>query len=389
MPRDTDDAAWEEAGAAYERWRQRQQASAPDSPLKLDWIDDIQPCLDVRDFVQGVLIEQSAVVVYGESNAGKTFWTTDLALHVAYGLTWRDRRVEQGGVIYCVLEGGAGFRNRVAAWRKRHGVKPGQGQFAAIQCGLNLLDPNADTPRLVEAIKAAAAKLGVPVKLVVIDTLSRALAGGNENAPDDMGALVANMDTIRAETGACVAFIHHCGKDAAKGARGHSLLRAAIDTEIEVVAAEATGAKSATVVKQRELKKGDVFGFVLEVEELGTNRHGEAVTTCVVLSTEVTVPPRKQKKQSQGDAAANAAFRYLCDLIASEGQPLPRLNGFPSDPMLRGVPLKRWREECRSRGLCNAETDNGQHRAITKAIDALANTGRVACRELWVWNPRP
>ncbi len=51
-----------------------------------------------------------------------------------------------------------------------------------------------------------------------------------------MGALVRCMDLIRQETGACVLFVHHSGKDAAKGARGHSLLRAAIDTEIEVKA---------------------------------------------------------------------------------------------------------------------------------------------------------
>jgi RecA-family ATPase len=58
---------------------------------------------------------------------------------------------------------------------------------------------------------------------VVIDTLSRALAGGNENAPDDMGALVINTDKVRQLTGAALIYIHHSGKDAALGARGHSL----------------------------------------------------------------------------------------------------------------------------------------------------------------------
>ena len=84
--------------------------------------DDIEPVLDANDFVQGVLMEGSAAVTYGESNAGKTFWTTDLALHVAAGKEWNGRRVEQGGVVYCVLERGIGFRNRVAGWRSAHGV---------------------------------------------------------------------------------------------------------------------------------------------------------------------------------------------------------------------------------------------------------------------------
>jgi KaiC/GvpD/RAD55 family RecA-like ATPase len=372
-----------------QQWLHERLINPSSSPaLKLDLIDDIKPCLDVSDFVQGLLLEKSAAVVYGESNAGKTFWATDLSLHVAYGLVWNGRRVEQGGVVYCCLEGSRGFCNRVAAWQLAHGVKQGQGKFAAIQSALNLLDPRADTPLLVKAIQEATAKLGMPVKLVVIDTLSRALAGGNENAPDDMGALVRNMDAIRAETGACVMFIHHCGKDAAKGARGHSLLRAAVDTEIEVVADEQGKAKSATVVKQRELKKGDAFEFELDVHVLGQNRHGEDVTTCIVTHTGITVRKRN-KKQDQGEAAANSAYRYLCDLIVAEGKPLPGTPGFPSDRMLRGVPLKRWREECRSRCICSAESENGQNRAITKAIDALTTSRRVACRDLWVWVTKP
>jgi RecA-family ATPase len=51
------------------------------------------------------------------------------------------------------------------------------------------------------------------------------MAGGNENAPDDMGALVRNIDRLRAETGAAVLLVHHTGKDTSRGARGHSLAR--------------------------------------------------------------------------------------------------------------------------------------------------------------------
>lgn len=251
--------------------------------LPLLWLDQIEPVLDAQDFVQGVLVQNSAIVAYGAPNAGKTFWVTDLALHVAAGERWNGRRVDQGGVIYCVLEGGNGFRNRVSAWRDRH--KEGRARrvpFAAIPSALNLLDRDADTDPLIEAIRAAAAQLGVPIKLVVIDTLSRALAGGNENAPDDMGALVRNMDLVRQETGAAVLFVHHSGKDAARGARGHNIVLGAIDTEIEVVSDEDSGLRTATVSKQRDLPKGAVFGFQLEMVTVGQNQHGEDVTTCLV-----------------------------------------------------------------------------------------------------------
>ena len=166
---------------------------------------------------------------------------------------------------------------------------------------------------------------------MVVDTLSRALAGGNENSSEDMGALVQNMDAIRAETGACVLFIHHTGKDQARGARGWSGLRAAIDTEIEVVADERAGIATATVVKQRDMPKGSAFGFRLETVVLGRNRHGEDVTTCVVEPTGLDASRPAKGARLSGDQVA--ALRVLQDAIAEHGR-----NGTPRRPALASCP---------------------------------------------------
>lgn len=365
-------------GATHKEAR-HEAPQPPGDGLPLVWFDDIEPLLDAKDFVQGVLVEQGSVVVYGESNAGKTFWTTDLSLHVAAGAEWNGRRVEQGGVIYCVLEGGAGFRNRVAAWRTVKGLQ--SIPFAAIPASLNLLDPAADTPRLIEAIKGAAAKIGMPVKLVVIDTLSRAMAGGNENAPDDMGALVQNMDTIRMETGACVVFIHHSGKDQAKGARGHSLLRAAIDTEVEVVASEGDD-KSATIVKQRELKKGDVFGFTLKVVELGENRHGEKVTTCLVEPKEAGQPSGQNgtKRRLKLSPGGSLGVRALHIAMGKKGAHLPPLSEYPRDTV--AVSATEWRDEYYQ--LKGGSADANKH-AFNRAETELLAQNVITQRNGLVW----
>ena len=71
------------------------------------------------------------------------------------------------------------------------------------------------------------------VALVVVDTLARAMTG-NENPPDDMGKFVAACGRIREACEGHVLIVHHSGKDLAKGARGHSSLRAATDVELEV-----------------------------------------------------------------------------------------------------------------------------------------------------------
>ena len=347
-----------------------------DDVFRLTFFDDIQIVNDAKDFVQGLITEGAASVIYGESNAGKTFWATDLALHISAGRTWNRRRVEQGGVVYCVLEGGIGFRNRVAAWRQEiAGDTPAR--FAAIESAVNLLSPDADTPKLTLTIKHAAEALEMPVKLVVVDTLSRALSGGNENSPEDMGALVVNMDSIRAATGAHIMFIHHSGKDAAKGARGHSLLRAAIDTEIEVVAEAGTDRKTASVVKQRDLKKGDVFEFTLKTITIAKNIHDEDITTCLVEHSENPNPAAVNRSLS-GDAGR--ALEVLTTLIATSGQ-----TGHDGTPLnVPSVPADWWRERFYASAKPGADAE-AKKKAFRRAADRLVECRKVATSNNRVW----
>lgn len=356
----------------------------PSDPLPLVYFDAIAPSLDTHDFVEGVLLDRSAIVIYGESNSGKTFFATDLALHVAAGIAWRGRAVEQGGVVYVALEGSAGFANRIAVWRNEIAGDM-RVCFAAICQSINLLDPQADADRLVAAVKEAATAFEMPVRLIVIDTLSRALAGGNENAPDDMGALVMNMDHVREQTGAAVMFIHHSGKDQAKGARGHSLLRAAIDTEIEVVATDGP-VRTATVVKQRELEKVGAFGFQLRVVELGNNKRGKPVTSCVVEGLDeghtaaAVLSPRLK-------GHVRRALDVLHDLLAESGK-----GGYPGVPSgCPSIPEEWWRERFYDRTASDGKDDvsqNGKRMAFNRAAQDLCDRRLVGINKGRVWSIR-
>jgi len=353
------------------------------------WFEEITPILDVNDFVQGLLMTGSGIVVYGPSNCGKTFWATDLALHIAAGINWNGRRVTQGGVLYCVLEGGVGFRNRVAAWKEEHGVGDDNLPFAVVPSQLNLLQPEADTAPLIAAIRLASEQMGQPVVLVIIDTLARAMAGGNENAPDDMGRLVMNMDRIRAETGAAVMFVHHTGKDQSRGARGHSSLQAAIDTEIEVFHEADGDLRIARVVKQREFRRGDVFRFKLCIVELGHNRHGELVSSCVVEAAD---------EQSDGTDLASRglvghsklALDILKRLLEAEGQ-----EGHPGVPHgISSVPESLWRRQFyngvtpATKGQTKRKSAEGdaKRRAFHRAASALITRKivRVGSGQVWL-----
>ena len=233
------------------------------------------------DFVEGLLTEGGASVVYGPSNVGKSFWILDLAVHVASGQMWRDDvEVDQGCVVYVALEGSNGLRNRLEALR-REGLLSGDAPLFVCVSPVSLLE-HGHSGMLAQSVKEAASQSSLPCRLVVIDTMARAMAGGNENAGEDMGAAVASIDAIRAATGAHVCVIHHCGKDEAKGARGHSSLRAAVDTEIEVFRPDGERVSTVRVTKQRDLEPGEPMPFTLKQVELGTNRRGKPITSCVV-----------------------------------------------------------------------------------------------------------
>lgn len=236
-------------------------------------MNDIKLDTDREALIDDYLDQNTLSIMYGEPNSGKTFAALDMAFHIAAGIPWNGKNVKQGAAFYVAAEGGRGVLDRVLALKKQHGLTEDDyiPLFIA-PCGVDLRTPNADTKPLIDAILS----YGIPAAIIVIDTLSRALAGGNENDSVDMGAFVKNCDRIREATKAAVMIIHHSGKDTAKGARGHSLLRAAVDTEFEIAEDQLR------TRKQRDMEMLAPLPFKLRVQELGVNHRGKAITSCTV-----------------------------------------------------------------------------------------------------------
>jgi hypothetical protein len=318
------------------------------------------------DFVEGTFCDGQMAVVYGESGVGKTFLVSYLAMCVSLGWTWHGREVERGGVIYIAGEGGAGLQHRITAFRQHHGIdKTAGAQIAIIPTGVNFRD-GREVDGLIEIMREAAPRLGGRVRLLVVDTLSRAIAGGNENSPDDMGALVAGADRLRAATGVHVLFIHHSGKDDSKGARGHSLLRAAVDSEFKVERpGDSGGVITMTATKQRDLEcDGKPIAFKLRPVELGKNRRGKPITSCVVESVET--PPSKNKRLPDD---AQKALTILRGMLPENGD---------DDA---AIPMEDWR-----RAVCAAwKRDGFDNRAtlrkkFLRARDVLAAARSIEIR---------
>ena len=250
-------------------------------PFPITRAGDMFGIAEAADFVEGLLTDGGASVVYGPSNCGKSFWSLDLAAAVATGRDFRDElECEQGAVVYVALEGTHGARNRIEALKRANRLTPDAPLYLCFY-PVSLLE-RGHAARLAETVRHAAEQSALPCRLVVIDTLARAMAGGDENKGQDMGTAVESIDAIRAATGAHVMVIHHCGKDEARGARGHSSLRAAVDTEIEISRPDGETISTVRVTKQRDLPPGEAMPFSLVPLTLGTDRRGKPITSCTV-----------------------------------------------------------------------------------------------------------
>lgn len=339
--------------------------------------EDVEPSLHANDFVERLLVTGAMSVLYGQSNCGKTFFALDIALHVARGATWFDREITQGPVLYLALEGGHGIRNRIVAYRTEHDLDDAVLPFYVVPQSLNLLDPAGDLAAIIKTAEELAAIAGVKLTLIVVDTLSRAMAGGNENAPEDMTALVAAGDYLRKATGAHVMWVHHSGKDEARGARGHSSLRAATDTEIEVISDD--NGRRAEVRKQRDLEGGDTIQFELHSVELGTNHRGKTVTSCVVRSPESGGSAKRDPGRNL-TGHTRRAYEVLNDTLAAEGQ-----SGFSGTPgRILSIPDSRWREQFYASAMPGAEAD-ARKKAFRRASDNLIQRKLVALNGGRVW----
>jgi hypothetical protein len=207
--------------------------------------------------IEGVFDVGAMSALVGASGAYKTGIAIDWAGHIGTGMAWRGHAVRKGVALYLAVEGGRGIAERFEAWRQHNGVSADDGDVYVIPEPIDLAHGEADAKLLLERI----AGIG-RVDFIVADTLSRALAGGDENSSKDMGGLVHNCDLIRGEIGAHICVLHHLGKDETRGARGHSLLKAALDTELMATKAGRIGTLELT--KQRDGLDGTRWGFAIE-----------------------------------------------------------------------------------------------------------------------------
>jgi hypothetical protein len=329
-------------------------------------------------FLVDKYLQPSAMtVVYGASGSGKTFFVLNLALHIALGRSWNERNVMQGLVIYVAAEGGWGIKKRIKAFKDYHKVN--DGPFVLVPCPINLLDPKTDVKELLEIVKTYEAKFGLKSSMIVIDTLARAMSGGNENSSEDMGAFVENIGSLQNATGAHLLVIHHSGKDVAKGARGHSSLKAATDTEIEI------HNLTAKMTKQRDADLAPAIGFKLEQIVIGHQPNGQPVYSCVVLPSHSSAVKDFSKPQLESHRLTGKGYKALQMALDWNPQPAPDDLDLGDDALV--VSVEDWREQFYKLAYPGETKVKSWNVAFTRMVKELVSLGYVKTNDSLAWIP--
>lgn len=238
--------------------------------------------------VHEVLPGTGLCALYGPPGSGKTFLMLDLCIALASGEPWFGHAVpEPVSVVYIALEGQRGFGQRLNAWTIDHGEPlPDRLRFLTQPFDLRSTQDVHDLCKTV-------LKLSGQGGLIVIDTLSRAAPGVDENSAIDMGELIAACARIQEKTSGVVMVVHHTGKSDGKGLRGHSSLTGAVDCTIET-SRIGTNYEWA-LAKSRDSADGLRHGFELKPVTIDPDGSGQPRTSLIVKPLEGPAPAPAKK----------------------------------------------------------------------------------------------
>lgn len=180
-------------------------------------------------------------MLYGPPGSGKTFIVVDLILTACLGFTFARRfTIDRPlNIAYCAGEGLSGLPARFRAAAAYYGVSD-LPNFTFYEVVPQLYSIPAVEPLLAtlyhfvqEWQARQQAGEAQPLDLLIIDPLSSATIGADENSSKDIGRIIHLLRTASQTLCAAVLLVHHSNKQGT-GERGSSALRGAMDCMLGV-----------------------------------------------------------------------------------------------------------------------------------------------------------
>lgn len=348
--------------------------------LKLDDISAWKEPIERECFVEQLIPKGELVCIYGNPKDGKSHGLTFILYRASLGLGSFGLTAIPCTVVYLALEGGHGFRNRVLALSRRFGASH---RFFPMRQPMNFLDDKGGIQNLIEALRA------VRADVVVVDTVTRAIPGGEQNGPEAFSKLVGIIDNIRSQTGVCAVLVHHAGVSGRM--LGSTVLPGALDVLCQVTHEKATGIRTLKIEDSRDGEAGLKINYRIESFELGTGRKGNPITIGTVVEIEqaedsaATVskhatdltPTQKKRLSVIHDMLADVRYR-TDDLKPHEN--MPRVSAVRRDELRRQYQRKEMFE-----GDPDQPMSENVRQKLRQTLNSLRDKAVIEFNEHWVW----
>jgi AAA domain/CHC2 zinc finger len=357
--------------------------------------------------IEDLIPEREAVLIMGETQSGKSFFTMGMGHAGASGREFFGRRVlKPFGVVYCAYEAGKGFRRRMRAHDQYFGAPTGRLPFAVLTKPVDLWSADINADQLIEEIIAIAETQFGDVELgaVVIDTHNRATPGASEIDSQDVSKIIDRYSRIMEKTRAGIWIVGHT--NAAGKHRGNQQLANNIETSLEISRkteevnkermpirdADQRDIRIARVLKQREGEDGGKFEFVLPKLKVGTNKYGLPKYSCVAVSPrfatnedgEATSPTRVDSGLVL-NAEQQTVLQALRNALNEHGEAAPTALRLPKS-IRRVVKATIWKDEylkiAPDAAEAKANTINARLKRASERLQTLRVIGRI---NPWVW----
>lgn len=325
---------------------------------------DIEALPETQWLIDEILPAGSFASVYGQSGVGKSFLCLGMAAAIATGEKWFGHETERCDVIYLALEGRGGLHRRIRAWEKHCGVDfPENVRFVYQPFSLMTSEDSASLAELINNCSQAG--------LIIVDTLNRAAPGADENGSVAMGAIVANAEALQLKTGATVLAIHHSGKEASRGLRGHSSLHAALDSVIEIT--RSGDRLHWNLVKSKDGECGIGRAFGLRQIEIETHQSRKPISSCVIVEVEGT------EISNKGGESLGIHQKAIMEAFAKRVREMREVAAHTGDEFPNGIPFDQAVDELK---IALPKVDPKHRKQRTKeALIALARMGYLVASD--------